>query len=646
MREIGAMYGNEGAYFSRLPDGHQNYVWIELIGFDNTLPDFGTEALLSRMGYIPDGFLLLISSLDFLHTHTEMSTQTDLIPQACSYNGHPCNDERERQVWTNHQLRALIALLKARGIAVYLSLFDFVQTDGAFATAHPELLTQFSCKGVLRTGAFIHITKRFHDGTFYQDYFIQQVLRVLRDYDFTGVHLADGVIRPRLPLQNAELSDDMLQQAHIPLPPADADREQYIVQHYREAWLDFCTSRWMEYLETAIPAFADAGFHVIVNSCWTKDPLESLYRYGVDYARLFRLPLTAVVVENGAPTISILDDAANAGYHMSCEDRRNVHHTFRASLMHIAAQADGAVALRPLFPVRDTMEQYDVIHQLPTALQRHAAAMFFCHRKTADGALVPVAAGNTYCLGDGLSSDNWRFLRLCSDNAYLSCPTRLLGGTVVWSDARNRAEVTALIRHRTPSSNHWVAALLSRGAMINTVVHIRHLDTVSGTLIVPNPHLLPTQEQEMLRRYDRGEIIYLSLPTDAADFTKLPNPDGMGFPYPLHFSPLPEEMLSDAVIRINQGCPTAETYTEECRLQMAETGENTARILVENEAYYYITPTIETHRPISCVRDITKNAGHHLRYGGSTFTALVPLRGVAIIEVTFASANAQEKSTI
>ena len=66
MREIGAMYGNEGAYFSRLPDGHQNYVWIELIGFDNTLPDFGTEALLTRMGYIPDGFLLLISSLDFL----------------------------------------------------------------------------------------------------------------------------------------------------------------------------------------------------------------------------------------------------------------------------------------------------------------------------------------------------------------------------------------------------------------------------------------------------------------------------------------------------------------------------------------------------------------------------------------------------
>lgn len=637
--ETGAMYGREGTYFEHLPVGHENFVWMELIGFDNEKEDFGVENLLQTMGFRPAAFLLLMSSIDLINLHRGMEEEYVLDPYFCSYGGHPYNDERPRQQWTNRQLKQLIDRLHSHGIEAYASMFDFTSPNGSLVDAHPELKTIYYQNGQKKVSGAIYMTKRFADGSYFEDFFLKKGIEFLGDYGFDGIHLADGLCRPRLPLQWCEFSEDMLKQAGIEIPGDCADPSEYALDHHRLEWLTFCTNRWMKYLEHVICGFHAAGLSVIVNSTWTKDPMESIYRYGVDYDRMCDLPITAMVVENGAPTISIIDVDANAGYRQTYEDRKMVHHAFRASLMTVAACNRNRIPLRPLFPVRDTMEQYDVIHHLPTALQRHGAAIFNSFLWVEDGTLKPVVKGNTYCLGDGLSADNWRFLRLCSDNAFIGKVKNVPGATMIWSGERNKREVEALMRNRTWCTSKWLSELLRRGANLHKIADIQDLSLVSGDIVVPNPELMPEEELKAIKAYDRGEILYLEMKDDGQDYTKLPNPVGMGFPYPLFYAKMEEKYLTDIARRINKQTEVLTAYLvsceDECHVQEIGISPTVSRILIDNEEYYYSVPKICMGRKIRRVTDLTKVRGYHVWVEEDMLRTLVPLRGVAILEVEF-----------
>lgn len=632
--ELGAMYGWEGAYFGSTPAGFENYVWMELIGFDNTQPDFGIDELLNRMGFRPDAFLLLLTSIDFVNLHSGCAEETELAPYYCSYEGHSCGDDRAIQRWTNLQLRSLVQALHRRGIAVYPSFFDFACPQGSILDDHPELCATISMDDTLSRSRSIYMTKRFRDGSLYEDFFLCKALEVLRDYGFDGIHLADGVVRPRLPLQTAEYSADMLEQAGIRIPEG-AEPAAYVLEHHRKDWLDFCVCRWSSYLRKVITGIHDAGFKVITNSTWTKDPMEAWYRYGIDYRVLDNLPLSGFVVENGAPTIAMLDDDASAGYRQSYADRQLVHHAFRSSLMCIRAQMRDT-PLRPLYPVRDTREQYDVIHHMPTTLPRHTAAMFASFIWKNDGTLEPVFHGHTFCLGDGLSRDDWRFLRLCSDNGYMSQVREVPGATLIWSDTRNEAEVVALMNHRTPGTSAWHAALLRRGAMICKVAHIDDLNVVQGDIVVPNPELLPADELAKIDSYTAGRIFKLSAPVSPEDYSRQLNPIGVGFPYPLFFEPFDEALLADTVQQINEGLAKVTAYDFECHVEEIKLSDKVSRFLVDNEEFYYTRPRIKTCRPILKAEAITHSSGYNVSIREDSFQLLVPLRGAAVVEVTFA----------
>lgn len=634
LSEKGGLYGAEGRYHSNLPEGFQEYVWIELIGFDNEAEDHGVPQLLETMGFKPKAFLFLVTSIDFLHEHKGMDEEYVLNPYFCSYAGHEYNDERPRQKWTNYQLKGLVETLRTYGIQSCISMFDMLAPGSQFAKAHPEVLRVDCVNGKLHTSGCVYATKQFADGTWYEDYMLESTVKMLGDFGFDGIHIADGLCRPRLPIQTADYSDDMLEQAGITVPEG-CDRSKYIAENHRRQWVDFCTKRWMSFLTKVITGIHDAGFLVTVNNAWQKDPMEAMYRYGVDYNILATLPIEGIVIENGAPTNAILDDDANAGYVQSYEDRKLVHHYLRAALMMEAACFDRRIPMRPLYPVRDTLEQYDVLHHMPTALPRHSAAIFNAYYWNKDGSFAPVISGNTYCLGDGLSFDNWRFLRLCSDNAYIPNVVEARGATVVWSQERTYREIDALISSRTWSSTKWVAELTRRGAAITKVARVDCLDGVKGDILVPNPQLMPEEELEMVKAYKGGEIIYISAPADPTDYSKELNPIGIGFPYPLFFAEIDEKLLTDCVERINRDLPYISRYNHACHVQEVRTGEKTSTFIVDNEEYYYAVPTVHTGRKIKAATELTKLTGYNLRINGDTFRSLIPLRGAAIVEVEF-----------
>lgn len=631
--EVGAMYGREGAYYGGAPDTFKNDVWIELIGFDNTKEDFGVEELLERMGFIPKKFLFLLSSIDFINLHRGCDEEYELDPFYCSYEGHPKGDDRPIQCWTNWQLKDLVEVLHQKGIESYPGFFDLPTPSGSFLEQHSELYTTKWRNEEISSEPRVYMTKRFADGTYYEDFFLQKTIEVLQDYGFDGVHLPDGICRPRRPLQNAEYSADMLEQAGITIP-AGENPALYILEHHRKEWLDFCTVRWSAYLKKIIGGIHAAGFKVITNSCWTKDPLEAHYRYGVDYRVLDQMGIDGCVVENGAPTIAIIDTESNAGFRQTYADRQLVHHTFRSSLMCTRAQIRN-ISLQPLYAVRDTREQYDVIHHQPTALPRHSAAIFGSFLWRADGSLEPVAQGQTYCLGDGLSKENWRFLRLCNDNAYVPAFEEVGGATLIWSDARCDCEIEELMNHRTPHTSAWHAALLRQGAAIYKIAHIEDLEGVRGDIVCPNFELLPPEEQERIEAYDRGRVFCPSMHKDPADYSKMVNPVGVGFPYPLLMQPFDEQYLKDLTTQINEGLAYLSVYSEECHLEEIRIDSTHTRYIIDNEEFFYTRPMLHTGRNIKSVEVLTHSYGYQPKIEEDRVQLLVPLRGVTILEIEF-----------
>lgn len=630
INNTGAMYGREGAFFNNMPQGFGNYVWIELIGFDNEKDDYGVSDLLNKAGFVPAGVFLLVTSIDIINTHRGLDNEYELDEYFCSYAGHQYNDERARQRWTNLQLKKLVDALRNQGVESYISIFDFMSPKVEFGRTEIYTTVWSDGKAIPRRCAYM--TKRFSDGSFYEDFFLKSSVKFLGDYGFDGIHLADGMCRPRIPLQWADMSDDMLDQAGIIIPDGE-ERAIYIAKNKRREWIEFCTKRWSKYLEKVVCGLHDAGFKVVVNSSWTKDPMEAEYRYGVDYKMLSTLPIDLCVAENGAPTICMVDTRSNAGYEQSYEERKTTHHAFRASLM-LTGVCMQNVKLVPLYPVRDTQEQYDVIHHLPTSLPKHSAAIFSSFEWRKDG-LVPVISGNTFCLGDGLSADNWRFLRLCADNAYVDEVKSVPGATVIWSDARNKNEIKELISHRTPSTYRLLTLILRRGAAVFKTAHIDNLEYVKGDILVTNPHLLPGDELEKIKNYKDGRIIYLSADKDETDYSTELNPVGIGFPYPLYYTDATEETLISCVNEINDGLCYISDNKEECRVQEIITGEKTSRFIITNDEYYYTRPKVHTGRKIKSVTDITKVKGYNAFISDDTFKLLVPLMGVAIVEVVF-----------
>ena len=617
---------------SGFDNGLQNYIWIELIGFDNEKEDFGVAEYLKTIGFLPKGISFLLTSVDFVNLHFGMEQVYYLEDDYCSYSGHPYNAERERQKWTNYQLRDLVAVLRSYNIEVYCSFFDYIGKYRSLTHTHPELRVLSYEKGNLRQRHFSMI-KRFADGTYYEDFFLTKILQVLSDYGFDGIHLADGIVRPRIPIQTGDFSDDIIEQSGIVIPEGE-NKYEYILCYRRLAWIEFYKIRWAAYLKKIIDGVHNAGFKVITNSAWPKDPTEAIYRYGVDYKTLESCGIDGFVLENGAPTIAILDDESNENCHYTYEDRKRVHYYFVSNMMLNSAYMS-QVPFSPLYPLQDTLEQYDVLRHAPTALERHSAMMATFFRIDEKGNCCPIVNGHTFCLGDGLTSEEWQRVRNYIENAIPESVYDVPGATFVWSDKKNDAEVEELAVHRTWTSGKWLTELLFRGACIHKVARIDNLDKVTGDLVVTNPQLLPTDELEKIRSYTEGRVFYLSHKQDKTDYSSLSNPDGYGFPCPLNFAEIDESCLDETIAAINEDLAYISAHAQECRATEIRTSKTTSRFYVENEEYYYNRPKIHIGRKIKQATAQNRIKGFPIRLDEDAFTVLVPLRGVTIIDVEY-----------
>jgi len=529
------------------------FLWVELIGFDNSKPDYGVGEYLGRMKMKPEVISLLLNDDNLALKHHAGSTNDFPLPLlCCSYNARPFNPERRRQNWTANQLKGLVAELKRHGVSPFASFFS----------RHGKYPAE---QAVAETA-----------GT--------QLAAFLSDFGFAGLHGSDGYAPPR-----------------YVLPECQGKERVRIAREYARRYAD----NW----RTIVSKLKPLGLKCWINTCWTRDPYEALYRYGVDYRLLAKTGVDGFVVESSAAAQSI----ENWNFQASAPIDRSM-----AMLMRLRACVPDLPFVL-LHAINDGTEQWSALRHAPTRTASEAymlGSVFFGRRRALDGFLA--------CLADGITADEWNTLNRIWRIAFTPAKDPL-GLRVVWSDRAFDREFEECVVSGDASSNTLVAELIHNGALLNASVSVADaIADKSLPILVANPEFFPPEELAALRdrrapvvEIGRGAHYSTSaafLPEQAAYVPVAPGtPPFPGFPKETSCywkKPLPENLPPACVFAHVRGgtwnedaVPFVPT-TPGVRVAAYRMENGRLAIFARNENDTYLTTSFRFHSKYDAISDV------------------------------------------
>lgn len=686
------MFGNFGAYpgagdrmgFEKGPDkranGYQKWLWIELIGFDNVAKDFGVGHFIKNTGFVPEAISFLFASADFVHSHSGVDKEWVFPDEFCSYAARPTSPERKRQPWTNRQLKGLIDQLHKHGVAVYCSFFDFFVGEegrGRWAYQYREI-REVGISGTVYSQ--VHPLKRFNDGTFYEDLFVEKLKEVLHDYGFDGLHGADGYTSGRRPLNDVDFTDDMIGQflAHsdVTLPTefkgeidSKSDlftkRGQWVWEHRREEWIRFHVDRWTTFWRKVIDGVHGQRKKVVFNTAWTRDPFEAIYRYGIDYRRITDLGVDGFIVEAVASAIAMEPGLS--------DEHTKFYYNALAMILLIKAHCPEALLL-PFTQIHDTTEQYDALRHIPTFVEREICQVANLYVVDQNGQLTRCSSGPMCCLSDSVAAHEWAWLEKRWDLGFMDQPQKVLGATLVYSSTAIDNQIGEYIRHSSWTIHKWLYELLLAGAPVAAAVPIEYLDQVEGPILVLNPDLLPDHELAKVTDYKKGEAFFIGTTISSiskASTLKFSDPvnrtvscsvlntpagphvaveegnEVIHSPTPLGSDPASwTESLAfvpvslgfvkacAGLIRSKSNVPlVVSEHVNDIKITTLALSATRWRLLIGSDSFYYQTPVIKMPRAIVGLEVRSAFPGVPVRFSEDTFRVRIPGRGMVVLDL-------------
>lgn len=475
-------------------------IWMQLLGFEKNDPDRGVKRFLDRTGFVPDNICALLFHSDFVHLHQGMEKEVPLLKANCAYRGILRNKERKRQDWTNYDLKLLIDELKKQGIGFYIGLMGSHLKNKfhhEWLTDHPEL----TCMKTDSEGELACL-KRFKDGTYYEDFFIEKLTQTLLDYDCAGVHLSDAFC-PMNQIYRGDWSSDMTEQflmhTGITLPEEILStlgkdgfeerrkRHEYIWGKLRSEWISFYEWRWQSFFRKVCDAVHKIGKQVWILGMYCTDPFETRYIYGFDCKK---------VVEAGVDCIT-----ANILPTSVCYEKPEFEyffHRMHLDLPMLRGQLGEKGKILSMVGVQDASEEWSMLDHQPMKLERDitTTASFVSYY---DGKYKRCSDGLYYCLGDGIEPSGWDFLRIRTERAFEGAVEKSWSPMVLWSDHQQDRMLKEYIDHRRPSAHKQCIEIFKAGTPLGGVVRSDALKGFDGLLFVPNYDLLSLEEQTALR---------------------------------------------------------------------------------------------------------------------------------------------------
>lgn len=506
---------------------YEKGIWVELIGFDQSKKDYGVKDFLDRMKEKPQMISLLLFSTQLLHFHTDPEKDFYIGDLQCSYYGRSHNEERKRQKWTSLQLRGLVDELHKYSIKILPSFFDMTvpektaeslqvkRMEKEWADEHNEVMYVTS-DGDITSNIFP--LKTLASGEKYEDFFIRQLLAFLKDYHFDGFHGCDGFGHPRFALCNGDFSEEMIKEFSsyvqkdfppLPLP----EMAEYILTSLRKEWSLFYAGKHASFWKKSVAALKKEGFSVFLNTCWTRDPFEALFRYGIDYRLLAECGIDGFFAEASS---AVLELEGWNDTESSCMEK------CQAMLMRIKASVP-ETKIHLLGCIKDGMEQYNALRHAPCRMRSEGYGLYnlFCNGKRC-------AEGILECLGDGITSGEWqiidsiRTLAAETEAVFLPC------GHIFWEESAFDREFAFYAstpgRERIASSHTLLHELIHAGTVLPSIMTFEALKKISAQkedmLLVIHPAFLSMEAEKFLASYP-GFVASTGLRKDGSSFAEI-----------------------------------------------------------------------------------------------------------------------------
>ena len=476
-------------------------IWMQMLGFDKNDADRGVSRFLGRTGFVPESVCALLFSPDFVHLHRGMDEEYTLFPDNCAYRAVLRNTERERQEWTNFELRELVAELKKQGIKYYAGLMGAYTKD----MFHHEWLTDHSEIRACKTSGRgdLMCLKRFKDGTYYEDFFAERLVQTLVDYDMAGVHLSDGFC-PSGQIFKGDYSTDMVEQfveyAKITLPDeiaatlgddtkdAAKARQSYIWSEHRRGWIAFWEWRWTRFFKKVCDAVHAVGKEVWILGMYCSDPFETRYIYGFD---------TRAVMDAGVDCITA--NILPSSVYFEQPQFPYYFHRMHMDLPLLRAQV-GEHKVLSMVSIHDASEEWSMIDHAPVRVERDVYTMTSFASLNAKGARQ-VADGVFICLGDGVERQKWDFIKKRLDIGFSTDTARPRSPLVVWSDTANENMIDEYISTRRTTPHKQSFEIFKAGTPFSGAVRSEFVSDTDTVLFVPNYDMLTQGEQKALADY-------------------------------------------------------------------------------------------------------------------------------------------------
>lgn len=488
---------------------YEKWVWTELLAFDNREADFGVASYCEVAGFVPTGMCLLVSSPDFVFLHDGLETEKIMSPLICSRNAHEGSEARERQVWTNWQIRDLIKELSQLGCQVYLSMFSVYAQNAhhhEWLSDHQEALGVWVGMG---RGLNFNPLAMLKDGTLLEDIFIPKTVKACVDYGFAGWHGADGYGPLVTDIWGTDMSDQMIAQfrKHCPAMKMPefmlseshdrletlAERARWLREKEPLSWIGFISERWMAFWKKMNAALHSENKRSIINSAWTKGNFESLFSYGIDYRKMAATGIDYMVVEAVALSLS------------HTYPKHNRHYEFAATMFEIKACAPG-FKLLILNGIKDVVEEWDSLRHSPTGYEREIYAlanMFYLSPEKFERASI----GLLGCLADGITVDEWQHIRQDWLTAFDGVPASAGQVTAIWSDELLEGACEDYLLDGMWASQWQIVKLMENNVQIQCSVRLEDVSRAHGAVLLPSAHLLGGEKLDRLLSKSRFPVV-------------------------------------------------------------------------------------------------------------------------------------------
>lgn len=633
----------------------ERWYWIELIGFDNELPDYGVESFLSR-NVTTTGVSLLFSHIDFL-----FEQGSEVLPiTACSYGGHEYNRERRRQVWTKAQLRGLVGALQERGIKVFFSAFDMTKniTDPSWRC--------YRGKGTL--GQIVSPIKRIGERTV-GDEIIERIADVLDFYGFDGLHLADGLSSGRYSIENGDFSVSFCSNSGIEVPKelmidkedTYADRRAWILKNARLQWTRYICDCWARFYDRL---FAKIKKPIMFNNAWTRDSFEALYRYGLDYRRCHPDRAFAIMIEENSATRSITAACDEGNVEFPLSHRKSFPYEYALMQQNIRIVTNGTKQIS-LTPISDTLEQWDAIRHCPTELMRSIVRRYnnFVFR---NGRFEACSDAPLYCLSDAIPSSDWNWLANM-EHYRIPRPDKACGFAAICNpDTLDRE-----LEHFCEKKHYFGSALhnelLLGGLNLGVQLPLSEVESFQGAncLVITDLSAYTEEQKRQLTKIKRpilviGEDVELDLDCTARydgayisvavynakgiafDFDSLKSLDrvidakepahGEIWTEPLSYKRVDGCFFTELCKILN--IAFSADYSEDPKVKVCSfvCGKD-KYVLLSNDDYIYNVCNVHTPSRIASAEALMKDKGYRVKINENSFTVRIPPRCIEIVRI-------------